>query len=133
MTFFSNCTVEFYPPTEPRRAQSFFLNALICLEFSEVACAPLRARSKLAERKVIYALFRMALCVLLGALATFVDSSKTSVKVNLRAHRGSVGGKKTTSSFRFCILYNRNLSNRTVRKKALSYNWLSISIRHTKE
>ena len=43
---FSNCTVEFYPPTEPRRAQSFFLNTLICLEFSEVACAPLRARRK---------------------------------------------------------------------------------------
>ena len=75
----------------------------------------------------------MALCVLLGALATFVDSSKTSVKVNLGALRGSVGDKKTTSSFRFYILYNRNLSNRTGRKKTLSYNWLSISIRHTKE
>ena len=78
--YISNCTVEFYPPTEPRRAQSFFLNTLICLEFSEVACAPLRARSKLAERKVIYALFRMALCVLLGASATFVDSSENKRK-----------------------------------------------------
>ena len=101
---FSNCTVEFYPPTEPRRAQSFFLNTLICLEFSEVACAPLRARSKLAERKVIYALFRMALCVLLGASATFVDSSENKRKSKALCSPWLRGGLKTTSSFCFSLL-----------------------------
>ena len=100
----SNCTVEFYPPTEPRRAQSFFLNTLICLEFSEVACAPLRARSKLAERKVIYALFRMALCVLLGASATFVDSSENKRKSKALCSPWLRGGLKTTSSFCFSLL-----------------------------
>ena len=103
--FFSNCTVEFYPPPRSHgEHRVFFLNTLICLEFSEVACAPLRARSKLAERKVIYALFRMALCVLLGASATFVDSSENKRKSKALCSPWLRGGLKTTSSFCFSLL-----------------------------